>query len=572
LYYEKFRIQLEENNKHFHTLVKNPDLLGKFNSYLNSGVGMFNADVFSFYTANKERMGSDILPEHVERLKSLILNTVLKYNFTQANITSRTISDNSSQIFRPMSIYIFDTIIPLLSEFEIPEIEYRQKLIRFIPFSINNNESKHIYALLGDLSKDEKDILIQFYRQKRSDDLFNVNFSNFHSFCRNYKPLEMSPIIREFISSTILKPYQRGILIDLLFEIDNSGNNFHQIFDKYSESTDEEEFNIALLANSYLIKIGHIEAINWRLNIFLKKLTESNLINNDIFYKYVRGSNLDKVSGSECFELYLQYFQNSINQVNRGEINAQIAINFWNILFAYFENLASLKSLNYFRKIETIISASSKFHFYGALKEKFEKLKRVYLISVQKPSSFVDCIKNYNTLKERSYLQISTSNDLNMLISDILDKDIRNWIENEGAYKQIDQMKGKQEDLIQKTILTQFENCLLIRGFRPSETRIKREEQTLDDKRTDFTISYGFIGQVLIETKRASSTDISPGKIDNYKEKLLGYLTRTKSESGFFLIINTSFKTKNTFDKRINFVKSKFDNTPITVIGIDSNI
>ena len=44
------------------------------------------------------------------------------------------------------------------------------------------------------------------------------------------------------------------------------------------------------------------------------------------------------------------------------------------------------------------------------------------------------------------------------------------------------------------------------RGIRDCD--IRREEQLLNDKRTDFVISYGFIGRVLIELKLCKNPQV----------------------------------------------------------------
>ena len=93
------------------------------------------------------------------------------------------------------------------------------------------------------------------------------------------------------------------------------------------------------------------------------------------------------------------------------------------------------------------------------------------------------------------------------VIQKIIDEDLREWVEFEGAYRFIEQSTGKQETMIQKTIKTQFENALLKRGFR--NVGIIREPQLLDDIRPDFLISYGFVGKVIVEIKRVSNEQVT---------------------------------------------------------------
>ena len=52
-----------------------------------------------------------------------------------------------------------------------------------------------------------------------------------------------------------------------------------------------------------------------------------------------------------------------------------------------------------------------------------------------------------------------------------------------------------------------MELALIKKGLRHTDIKLKREEQTLDDKRADFTINYGFIGQVLLELKLSHNSE-----------------------------------------------------------------
>jgi hypothetical protein len=77
-----------------------------------------------------------------------------------------------------------------------------------------------------------------------------------------------------------------------------------------------------------------------------------------------------------------------------------------------------------------------------------------------------------------------------------------------------------------------------------SKCDIIREHQLLDGKKIDFLISYGFIGPVMIETKRLDNSEIANNtKRRAYKKKMLQYIKGTKQSleysSYFELTINT---------------------------------
>ncbi|MCL4536203.1 MAG: hypothetical protein M1610_01205 [Nitrospirae bacterium] len=198
--------------------------------------------------------------------------------------------------------------------------------------------------------------------------------------------------------------------------------------------------------------------------------------------------------------------------------------------------------------MESYIAKNSSKEGMNWFKYNLHKLRQEYMRYIGKPQNIAECIKKYNKLKETQYLDIASSEDLFELIKKAINKDLKRWVEDEGAYKFIQEAKRKQETLIQKTIKSQFENALLKKGLRGNEVNIRREEQLLDDKRTDFLVSYGFIGPVLIEIKLLHNPEIiNNTKRRAYKKKMLQYIKGTKSDFGIFLIfrINNKYSLKD---------------------------
>ena len=129
----------------------------------------------------------------------------------------------------------------------------------------------------------------------------------------------------------------------------------------------------------------------------------------------------------------------------------------------------------------------------------------------------MEVIKAYKKSKENEYITVNSSLHLLEIVKDSISNEIRNWIEVEGAYKHISELAKKDtninaEDFIQKSIKSQIELSLVKKGLRHTDIKIKREEQTLDDKRADFTVNYGFIGQVLLELKLSHNYESKANK------------------------------------------------------------
>jgi hypothetical protein len=240
----------------------------------------------------------------------------------------------------------------------------------------------------------------------------------------------------------------------------------------------------------------------------------------------------------------------------------------WDIVAAYFHNLRETKSYLHLKDLENYIQRHSSEEGMNWFKYKLHKLRAEYMLYIGKPQSIAECIQKYNNLKETQYLDIATSVDLVELVKKVINEDMRRWVEDEGAYKFIQEARKKQEDLIQKTIKTQFENGLLKRGLR-NECDIIREHQLLDGKRVDFLISYGFTGPVLIETKRLDNQEIvNHRKRRWYKKKLLQYIEATQSALGIFLIfrINDKYTLKDYLPKVKDVYK---DDHNVTIMGLD---
>ena len=195
----------------------------------------------------------------------------------------------------------------------------------------------------------------------------------------------------------------------------------------------------------------------------------------------------------------------------------------------------------------------------------------------------MDCVLIYKKLKESQYNHINTAYDLKKAILDTISEDIRIWVEQEGAYKIINSdeykiisasstssnPKSLFETLIQKTIIPQFTLSLTKRGLRPNEVQIRREEQLLDDQRTDFTVSYGFVGNVLIEIKLTKNDEVkSPKAREAYKNKLIKYVEGTNSDYGIFLIFQID--SKNSLELLIPEIENLYDDVVnIDIVGVD---
>ena len=83
-------------------------------------------------------------------------------------------------------------------------------------------------------------------------------------------------------------------------------------------------------------------------------------------------------------------------------------------------------------------------------KYRIQELRKIYLNETDKPVTIYECIKQYNRLKHNTYLDITCPRDLLELIQEIINDDLRKWVELSGAYKFIEESTRNQEIMIQK--------------------------------------------------------------------------------------------------------------------------
>lgn len=179
--------------------------------------------------------------------------------------------------------------------------------------------------------------------------------------------------------------------------------------------------------------------------------------------------------------------------------------------------------------------------------------------------SISECIKIYNGVKATIYNNVKSVEDFKLIIEKVVAEDIERWILKEGAYKFLSD-SNLNETMLQKILKTQFQYLLGKRGLR--ECEVDRETQLDDDKRTDFIISYGFCGRILIEIKLCHNTQATAKK---YVRTLTQYIEGTKSHYGIYLLFQTIPKPtwKSMEPKLIALYKEQIESKKIKLFGID---
>ena len=528
---------------------KEENLLETLRHKLEPEQGKYDPNVFSFYRRNIEKLQAKISDDELKRLKYLVEEVVLtKFDPSKVQLTIDSKESTSMSYTTDKFIPVFGECILLIEPLKIEIDNYRQKLINYIPFAYSECLTE-IFKLMTNITIDEINSLITIYSEKRSDDLDRFQPNNFVETVKQYKIKSAIPILKKFVDNEKFDFHVRENALKVIGTIDPDETYLCEIFNKYAEN----ERKLMECANEILTTtFENRAAIQWRIN---------ELINRAFCFVYQEGAHWcgneeieisDKRFARPIMQLFKPIYIEEIKKLveagfeiyDKGLEYHEYAQYLWKVVAAYFDNLKETRTYSHLHKlIGEVLNKYSDDAGLNNFLYIFESVKQSYLEYLGKPLNFNDCIKKYNAIKAMQYMNISNSHELYNVIIDVLNNDFKNWVENEGAYNFIQEAKGNQETLIQKTIKTQIENFLLKKGVRDMD--IRREEQLLDDKRTDIIISYGFIQPILLELKRVDNTEIyNDNARSEYREKLIQYINGTNSAYGIFLVFQINEKYK----------------------------
>lgn len=106
----------------------------------------------------------------------------------------------------------------------------------------------------------------------------------------------------------------------------------------------------------------------------------------------------------------------------------------WETVCAYFDNRKEERSYKPLRNLESFVEKHSSVEGINWFHYRLKGLKRSYMSFLGKPTSVAECIQKYNQLKSQQYLRIATTHDLYEEVKDVIEKDLKQWVESEGAY------------------------------------------------------------------------------------------------------------------------------------------
>ena len=579
--YKKELEEIEKNREKFKNKnerdLRNKQL-GLFRQWehkLEPEAGKFVTDLFKFYINNKEalRKYEKFEENRIKTIKQA--KNVIKFNNPLDGKVEK--SESSSSVWK---VHYYKDAIELLYKEDIQFTSDEQDLIdnvfRYLPFDINR-KYESILKLANKPSPKALQDILDVYSGKRKDDLDIYQPENFLEIYKQTNIKEAEPILLEMFKKSEINEYLRKEIVQILPKEVLTKDIIYQYINEKGES----DILYKKLLINLIKKFNDKDAIKKAFEIVIKKGKDTEIPE---YQTSLFGSTLELEHGYSN-ELALELTQLDYD-IEEDKKLLEIALNLRNkgkhvngyffeeIVFRHIKYLNHRKTFEPLIEIEKFLQEKSSHKNLYSFEYRFKELKQIYLDNLSKPKHIMEAIKAYKKSKENEYITVNSSLHLLEIVKDSIFNEIRNWIEVEGAYKHIGELAKKDtntnaEDFIQKTIKSQIELALIKKGLRHTDIKIKREEQTLDDKRADFTVNYGFIGQILLELKLSHNSESKPSRKDgkDYKEKLIKYIDATNSDYGLFIIFNTQ-ENKVVFNRQIEDLVKLYENEEnIFVLG-----
>ena len=586
--YEQGRNKLSENyrdweERHSASTARSKEqdekLLKKFQTQLEPEKNKFGNSVFRFYNENAERLDSLLSKEHRDRLVELITGTVFRFvDPAKHSLTITSEHGGTKSYTTSGSIRIFGDALRTAERLGIDITPYRQNIINFIPFAFGD-ELKTIFKLVKEIRPLEMQSVIEVYRDRASD-LWRHETSNFIEAVEQYHVVDAVPILKELVKESACDRYTRRKALTVVDSLSSDAAFLSEIFHLYRDSKTDDERNLAYAANSLLVTShGNADAIRWRLRqvgdraaAFIRPVGVHSVgdLEEELHSKGFARPLLElKHRGYE--QDYLELIDRAMSVWAKGNEFYAYAAYLWEITYSYFDNLKEARSYAPLRLLERKIIEIKDQEGANWLASRMAKLRRSYLGYLGRPRNVSAAIQIHNDARGYDDKKITNSDDLFRHLQDVLEVDLRRWIEGEGAYdlirgeKVYEARKQEYEKLVQKTLKAQVENIFLRRGF---QIEIIREPQLYDEKRTDLLVRYGFVGPIVVEVKLTSNTDLKGSRIDrspSYKS-MERYMEGYGASHGVLLVID------NTNAKNLSQIRGAFQRIPnVWVQAFDCN-
>lgn len=541
--------------------------------------GKYITDVFQFFLDKYERIKPLVKSEQMDKLKKLASDLLERIDTQKLGFKILEWGKENGGIRRFQSssnIPLFEDCIGLAERLSINITPImRKNIINFIPFA-QHKGLESIFMLIGEIQQSELTHVISIYSSDNERKYFRP--TNFIRLVKDKRIREAIPVVRSFIEDGKLINYDRieSLIVKELLQSD--GKYLRKIFSKYLSSNNI----LAEIANGLLIE-NHNDprAIEWRLAqikdrrfkfVQPKGMHQIGSKENELQEKTF-AKPLMKLSSPRFFKKYINLLKFSFKLLKADRQYWAYSHYMWDIVIAYIDNLKYYGKYEPVKKLEAFVHKNELAEGINWFKYRLKDLKRNYQVYIGRPRSINDCIKEYNNLKAKQYLDIKSAFELYGLVKEVVAKKLAHWIEKEGA---ADLLYDRQNRPIRESKIQKLVQPVLKAELESLEiTTILREPQKLDDERIDFYVSYGFSPSfvILIEIKKSDHPDLGPEMDMSQKEsfeKIKRYMEGFSANYGILLVFNVNYEMSKwqSFIKKVEDTYTKIKG--LEVIGINA--
>jgi hypothetical protein len=524
------------------------ELLAKFRQKLEPSPKYYMSDVFEFYNGHAAELELRMTAEDRERMVELITEVVFSRMDPADSKLTITAEGESNTYTTSTRIQIFRDALQAAQRLQLDITGFRRQILNLIPFAYGDDLTV-IFDLIKEIRPDELKPVIDVYLVRDSD-LWRHNPSSFIQAIRQYRVSDAAPILRELAFESKWRTFEREQAIVVANGLDPDAEFLRKAAVRYRESKDPNERSLGETANGLLITtFADRDAAIWRLSEianraepFVDRPSSHRMravgpLEDELHLERRFAKPLMNLTNPGFQGEYLVLLDQAMTIWDRGPKFRAYAIYLWEIVCSYFNNLKEKRSYEPLRLLEEKMGTFKERDGVNWLARMVASLRHAYIAHLGKPDNVALAIAKQNAQLEYAPGKIRHATDLFQQVKAALDKDIRRWIEEEGAYKGLGGRWG--EDTAQTTLKTKIDNGLLRRGF---QVEIWREPQTLDGKRPDFVVQYGFVGPVIIEVKLTSNPDIQGTMLEEARsyESMSRYMGAFGAEHGIFLVLDTT--------------------------------
>lgn len=539
-------------------------------------------NVFQDYSYNHQKINPYLTDKEREKLIQLTIIFLKSYDPATSGLEITDEKNGSTSYRTNRNIQFYGEAIICAKLLSLNVNDYRQNIINYIPFAFQNH-FEAIFSLVDGVSLQEVAPLLEIY-SKKTDDLWRFMPDNFLRIVEQLNLSEAQTILEEFVETKDLRTgdqFYRVKALKLADSFKNEKEYIRKIIHKY-ENNDSEKWiaseGYKILIQKYLDE----DAIKLRLQQIVANAFEFERIMDAHGVSSQESELSDKrfampimeVNEVKYIDLYLQLLEDSYQIQHRGKLYLEYAFYMRDIVIAYFRNLRVHRNFEYFIIFKKAAEKFSNEIGYGWFLKNISVLKNQYLEYIGKPANITECIKQYNEIMKRQYVEISNTRDLANAIKNLILNDLNTWILGEGV-KILEGFKKSEranETELQKLIKIQFENILFKNGFIPNEQiNIYREVQGIDDKKPDFLITYGFVKPIILELKMSDHSELNISdlsKSESYNN-LIKYINNFGVEHCLFLVYENQTRKQSIFKEQLKNITASYQKIPnVEVVGI----